>query len=270
VADSTGVHDPRESAVVNARHVECVDCHNPHAAKSGTGAPPGPLTGVRGVGLTGSEVNPVTFEYQICFRCHGDSPNKPAPRTTRQIAQTNVRLEFDPTNPSFHPVAGAGKNPNVPSLIPPLSTTSTIHCTDCHNNNAGPKAGGSGPNGPHGSIYVPLLERQYITLDNTSESSTVYALCYKCHSRTSLLGNQSFKEHRMHIVEKRTPCNVCHDPHGISFTQGNVTNNSKLINFDLSVVSPSASGKLRFESRGTFKGACYLRCHGENHDPKTY
>jgi hypothetical protein len=71
-------------------------------------------------------------------------------------------------------------------------------------------------------------------------------------------------------VDVRTPCNVCHDPHGISYTQGNSTNNSKLINFDTSVVSPSSSGKLRFESLGTNRGRCYLRCHGENHDPKSY
>jgi hypothetical protein len=29
-------------------------------------------------------------------------------------------------------------------------------------------------------------------------------------------------------------------------------------------------GQLRFEDRGTFRGACYLRCHNVNHNPKTY
>ena len=269
IADTTGTHSPSEPAVVSARHVECADCHNPHAARAaGAGTPPGSLAGVRGVGITGAEVNPVTHEYQLCFRCHADSPNKPPPRTTRQIAQTNVRLEFATTNPSYHPVAGPGRNANVPSLMAPLTTASTIGCGDCHNNNAAPKAGGVGPNGPHGSIYAPLLVRQYVTVDNSAESSSAYALCYSCHSRDSVLGDQSFREHRKHIVGERTPCNVCHDPHGISGSQGNSVNNTKLINFDTSVVRPSSSGLLRFESSGTFTGRCYLMCHGENHDPK--
>lgn len=267
---TTGTHWPIEDAVVNSRHVECVDCHNPHVTRSGAGDPPGPLFGVRGVNASGGEVDSVTFEYEICFRCHGDSPNKPAPSTTRQIQQTNVRLEFDTSNPSFHPVIGPGKNPNVPSLISPLTTSSVISCSDCHNNDSGPKAGGNGSNGPHGSIFPPLLERQYITTDNTPESSSAYALCYKCHSRSSILMNKSFRHHKKHIVNEKTPCNVCHDPHGISITQGNSTNNSKLINFDLSVVSPSSSGQLKFESRGVFRGACYLKCHGKNHDPRRY
>lgn len=270
VANTTGTHDPKEPAVVTSRHVECVNCHNPHAAYGGAGNPPGPLAGVRGVTIAGAEVNPAAYEYQICFRCHGDSPGKPPARTPRQISQTNTRLEFDTVNPSYHPVAGPGKNSNVPSLIAPLSTASTIGCSDCHNNSSGPKAGGTGPNGPHGSAYAPILARQYVTADNTSESASNYALCYGCHSRTSILGNQSFSLHNKHVAGERAPCNVCHDPHGISATQGNATNNSKLINFDTSVVSPSSSGRLYFESTGTYSGRCYLRCHGEEHNPKNY
>ncbi len=271
VAATTGVHDPAEAAIVAARHVECADCHNPHAAKAGAGTPSGPLAGVRGITIAGSEINPVAYEFQICLRCHADSSGKPAPRTTRQIAQTNVRLEFDTLNPSYHPVAGVGRNLNVPSLIPPWTTASTMGCGDCHNNDTGAGAGGSGPKGPHGSRYVPLLERQYVTADRTPESASNYALCYKCHNRNSFITEGGpFRYHLKHVVEYRTPCNVCHDPHGISASQGNPTNNSKLINFDISVVTPSSSGRLRFESLGTNRGRCYLSCHGKNHDPLSY
>lgn len=277
ISDTTNVHDPIESAVVGSRHVECVDCHNPHAANSSN-----PLNGVRGINQQGNEINPLNKIQQLCYRCHGDSTSKPPARTARQIDQTNVRLEFDTINPAYHPVGGPGKNSNVPSLIPPLNTSSTITCLDCHNNDNGPGANGSGPNGPHGSIYEPILERQYLTSDPTTESPSSYALCYKCHDRNSILGNQSFTRHSLHIQGRMgggggggmgrlsTPCNVCHDPHGISATQGNSTNNSKLINFDTSVVSPNRSGILRFESTGTFSGRCYLSCHGMNHNPKSY
>ena len=275
ITSTTGVHDPKEPAVISVRHVECNDCHNPHAARAGAGTPPGPLAGVRGVGITGTEVNPATRESEICYRCHADSPNKPVPIITRQIAQTNVRLEFATTNPSYHPVVGIGKNLNVPSLTGApagLTTSSIIACTDCHNNNAGPKAGGVGPNGPHGSTFAPLLVRQYVTADPNTESASAYALCYNCHSRTSILGNQSFSDHNKHIVGERSACSVCHDPHGISAAQGNVTNNSKLINFDRSVVLPlsGVTNTPRFESTGTFRGRCYLSCHGKNHNPESY
>ena len=271
VAATTGVHDPVEAAIVQSRHVECVDCHNPHASNASSGTLSGSLIGVRGITIGGSEINPATTEYQICFRCHADSTNKPAPRTARQLAQTNTRLEFDTLNPSYHPVAGPGKNTNVPSLLAPWTISSTVKCSDCHNNNAGPGAGGTGPNGPHGSIYAPLLERNYVTTDRTPESATNYALCYKCHNRNMFLQDGGpFSFHKKHVVDERTPCNVCHDPHGISSTQGNPTNNSKLINFDTSVVTPSSSGQLKFESLGTNRGQCYLRCHGADHNPWRY
>jgi predicted CXXCH cytochrome family protein len=283
VENTTGVHDPKEPAVVTARHVECVDCHNPHAAKPGSGTPAGPLTGVRGVDINNAAVNPVTYEYQICFRCHGDSTNQPPPRTTRVYTQINKRLQFSPTNPSYHPVAAPGKNPNVPSLIPPLTTSSTINCSDCHNSNSSPKGGGSGPSGPHGSTYSPLLVRQYITQDPTIESASTYALCYGCHDRNSILGNQSFPRHSLHVGSGggmggggggmggvNAPCNNCHDAHGVSSTQGNSVNNAKLINFNTAIVKPNSAGLLRFESLGTFSGRCYLSCHGKNHNPCTY
>jgi len=272
IEQTVGVHDPTEDPVNAPRHVECVDCHNPHQATAATAVPPGAsgvLAGVVGVSAAGVVVDPLTQQYELCFRCHGDSATG-IPPTPRQLVQTNTRLEFDPSNPSFHPVEAPGANANVPSLIAPLTTATVIYCSDCHASDTGPGAGGTGAAGPHGSTWPTLLERQYETADGTIEDPTTYALCYKCHSRTSILADQSFTEHSKHVQEENAPCNVCHDPHGISVTQGNATNNAHLINFDTSVVSPNAAGLLKFESLGTFSGRCYLSCHGEDHNPKTY
>jgi predicted CXXCH cytochrome family protein len=289
VATYLGIHDPTEPASVGTAHVECVDCHNPHAANSTAGSAPGgsgttlpgSQLGVRGVNINGAEVKPATAEYEICFRCHADGAgNTPAPRTARVIAQNNKRLEFQTANPSFHPIAAAGRSTTVPSLVTPdWSTTSRVKCTDCHNNNVGPYStgtgitpSGTGVNGPHGSANPLLLERQYTVADNTTESAAAYALCYKCHSRTSILSNAtgSFKEHNKHIVGVKTPCNVCHDPHGISSTQGTTLSNSRLMNFDTSIVTRSGTQAIRWERVGTTGGRCYLICHGANHNPWTY
>ncbi|MEE8448274.1 MAG: cytochrome c3 family protein [Thermodesulfobacteriota bacterium] len=264
VASTTGVHDAAEDPGSSPRHVECQDCHNPHAANDSPASAPnasGRQAGVGGINLAGAPVKPINYLYELCFRCHGDS-NSGAPLINRHFDQTNTRLEFNTSNASYHPVAGAGKNPNVPSLLPPYTTSSVIYCTDCHNNNQGPGAGGSGPNGPHGSIYRPILERR---LDLTTgwrsrESAEIYALCYKCHDRDSILSNDSFKRHDRHIDRENIPCTACHDPHG-------VTTQNHLINFDTSVASPNSKGEFRFEDRGTFAGACYLRCHYRDHDP---
>lgn len=272
-------HDPTEEVLAGTRHVECQDCHNGHAVLPDTGDvdPSGTLNNVAGIDIGGIEVvNPVIHEYQLCFRCHGDTENLSTdPILTSRLvaAEPNLRLDFVTSNPSYHPVAGEGANFNVPSLISPLTENSIIKCTDCHNNDDL-----DGARGPHGSQYAPILERQYETADGTAESSTAYALCYKCHDRTSILGNESFSRHQKHIagVSKSgtldTPCNVCHDPHGVQPNGGIGGTHSgvRLLNFDLDVVQPNTSDLLYHESTGDFAGACYLSCHGKNHNPCTY
>lgn len=267
VATTTGVHDAAEAAVIQSRHVECADCHNSHASNGSTGLLPGSLAGVRGVTIDGTATKPITKEYEVCFRCHGDSTGAPAPLTPRQLPQGNVRLKFTLTNPSYHPVAGPGKNNNVPSLLPPWTTASVMACGDCHNNNTGPNAGGTGPKGPHGSTYPTLLERKYSTIDKTPESATNHALCYKCHKRTNFTtdGTPPFSRHGKHVVDEQTPCNTCHEPHGVSSTQGNPTNNSKLINFNTTVVTPRTGVPIRFVSTSPNHGYCDLVCHGKSH-----
>lgn len=274
VQDFVGIHDPAEDFAGSVtKHVECADCHNPHRATDVPASPPlvpGALAGVKGVSSTGSQLAEAANTYEVCFKCHADNNVLSFAPIARQNQQVNTRLEFDVTNPSYHPVEGPGRNLNVPSLISPLTVNSIISCTDCHNNDDTASSGGTVPKGPHGSMNQYLLERNYTTTDSTNESSFEYALCYKCHDRASILADESFAEHDRHLSRVKAPCSVCHDPHGVSVTQGNSTNNSHLINFDTNVVFPNRNGDLRFEDRGTFAGACYLQCHNNRHSPRTY
>lgn len=278
VALRTGTHDPDENPFTMRRHSECVDCHNPHAAQhnpigvvQGTRGQlvRGPNLNVSGVSISGTETDDSHFLYEICFKCHGDSVARPRLRATqRQIAQTNTRLEFQPNNPSFHPIAGPRRNQDVVSLISPLKTGSIISCTDCHNSDEARSEGGFGPNGPHGSIYEPLLVRNYERDDNTVESAEAYALCYGCHSRDSILNNESFSLHQRHVVGAKASCNTCHDAHGIYRGQGTETNHGSLINFDLSVVTPADSPtgrRIEYIDNGRMAGSCTLSCHGIQH-----
>src|SRR4029077_1965172 len=162
---SSTLHDRAEDAVNSPRHVACSDCHNSHASTSKQAAAPqapGAIAGVMGVNAAGATINSVVQEYELCLRCHGDSVARGRTLVNRQIPETNARREFSPVNQSFHSVMSVGKNANVPSLIAPWTPSSLMYCTDCHNNDQGPRAGGSGPDGPHGSAYPPLLERQLV------------------------------------------------------------------------------------------------------------
>ena len=260
------VHDPTEDSINPPRHVECVDCHNPHATKNTTATAPnatGRLAGVTGVNSAGAVVTPLSKEYELCFRCHADSIQRGPATVTRQFPETNLRLLFSSANTSFHPVEAAGKNATVPSLLAPLTATTVMYCTDCHNNDQGPGAGGSGPNGPHGSAYVPLLERQLTFGDFNNESAAAYALCYKCHSRDNILSDQSFTKHKLHIVDQQTACTTCHDSHG-------VVTQPHLINFNTTYVTASSNGRLEYISSGPTAGNCSLTCHGTDHNAQTY
>jgi len=273
IEQTTGIHENGEAITVKSsdRHVECVDCHNPHSVRAvDENSTLGTLKDVRGVDINGGEKIRIDAEFELCFRCHGDGPEKNAMPTPRIHDQNNVRLQFDNGNPSFHPVVGPGNNSNVPSLIAPLIENSIITCSDCHSSDNDSSLGGEGPDGPHGSIYPSLLIRAYQTQDQTPESPSAYALCYMCHDRNSILGDESFEEHKLHVSDSSTPCSVCHDPHGISSVQGNTVNNSHLINFDRTVVLPNNDNDLHFEDRGNLSGACFLNCHNIEHDGLSY
>jgi predicted CXXCH cytochrome family protein len=282
VTQNSAAHGPKEDAInPPSRHVTCADCHNPHASKPAPAATMASarnkvsesLAGVTGVNASGAVMKSSSKEYELCLRCHGDSLARGQARVNRQLAETNKRLQFNTANESFHPVESVGKNRNVPSLIAPLNTSSLVTCTDCHNSDQSPGAGGSGANGPHGSIYPPLLERQLVLTDFTAENPASYALCYKCHSRDSILADQSFRAvnsqgqsrgHRFHIVDQKTACTTCHDSHGTVTAK-------HLINFNRDYVTPSTSLPLiQYTSTGSGSGNCTLSCHGADHAGTSY
>lgn len=287
IGDSSGhAHDPTEDIGSISGHVECQDCHDPHGVSP---APPqlpnmvnGRLQGVSGIDKTGSAATVAQFEYEICFKCHSITADA-TPVVTRVLNTMNKRLVFDPTNPvqtpSFHPVIDRGRNGNVPSLPsqdePSLNVNSIISCTSCHDSDRSTKVGGAGPNGPHGSLYRPILRQRYEMTIGSTENFAIYALCYRCHNRNNILSDVSFQKnasrrggHSLHLESGGgTPCSVCHDPHGVYDDLHVSGDHTNLINFDTTVVGPiSGQTSPLFTDTGAFSGTCTLVCHGVTHN----
>ncbi len=216
----------------NTRHAECLDCHDPHNEQPGVAtppAPPGPLKNISGVDVafgsvtwsqwnpTGSDasqpkqpamnfVNPITAQYQLCFKCHSSyswGNNPPVPGGS--IAETDTPKEFNPNNPSYHAVAGPSKmqtfvdssavthyygkfttpNPSDPATMDSQgnawTATSRLYCEDCH------RSGADNVRGPHGSNYWYILRAPWTRnsgaegLSGTGSLNTQNHLCFKCH-----------------------------------------------------------------------------------------
>lgn len=257
------LHDPAEGPLPpSGRHATCVDCHNPHATRSGSStgvALAGSLVQVKGTTVGGGYVKAAAHEYEICFRCHASSGATTTSKVTRQFSQPNLRLQFNPANASYHPVTAPPKSVSSRTLLSEWTAARQILCTDCHNNDQGPGTKGAGPNGPHGSRYAPLLERNLVQTDYQPESADAYALCYKCHSEGVLMGDPL---HSRHVRDQKTSCSTCHDPHGVQ-TQPH------LINFNTLYVQPY-NAQPSFKDLGAGRATCTLTCHGVAHNAKSY
>ncbi|MGB7728029.1 MAG: hypothetical protein WBL50_08360 [Candidatus Acidiferrum sp.] len=297
------VHDEAEAAVLNNnRHATCVDCHNPHAANQSTtfSLPPTvrpPQTNVTGVsaidGVT--VVSPAINQYESCFRCHGSSVGK---QVLIKYGYLPTRLVFaaDPLNlvPQFssnatssHPVAHPRSSalPQPSLLANMLNQNGTpsarlmgtqIFCTDCHASDDNREFGGTGPNGPHGSIYPHILERNYQfsqaaipggTVTNTFPTPDVspqgpYAMCAKCHDLNSIMSNTSWTQHSLHVSQYGFSCSVCHTSHGMGAVNPSVSG-ERLVNFDISVVGQNQTAPISYTRASN---TCTLTCHNAAHN----
>lgn len=275
------IHDPAEDPVTMPRHVTCVDCHNPHAATSaarGTRPPvlPGALRGVSGVTIGGAPIKEANFEYEVCLKCHGMG-EPTGLGIVRQDITRNIRFKIGPSSMSYHPIAAPSRSTGMlrgfrAGLVPPNNNSSVMSCTDCHNSDQWTR-GGNAPRGPHGSRFQPILAAEYDTVDPSPESYASYALCYKCHDRSSILFGDPKNgfPHKQHVVDNHTACAVCHDPHG-SRRSLHTINFMVMSKQGAPVVRPSKSGRLEYvpDPARPGHGSCYVQCHNAQHNPASY
>ena len=297
-------HDASETAVLNSnRHATCVDCHSPHAsnAEGQYTAPPGirpPQQGATGVsaldGIT--TIIPAVNQFETCLRCHGTSVGKQrmliygySPmRVVSAADPLNIIPEFATTATSSHPVTHPRSSPlPQPSLLVNMLTEAglasgrlvgtQLFCTDCHNSDDNREFGGTGANGPHGSVNSHLLERNYQFSQAAVPGGTVtnlfpnpdmspagpYSMCAKCHDLTNnILANTSFTQHNLHIAQYGFSCSTCHTVHGMGAISPTITG-ERLVNFDANVVGQNGSTPISY-NRST--NTCTLMCHNAAHN----
>jgi hypothetical protein len=300
------MHDAAEPTLLNNnRHATCVDCHSPHASQAvnSFSATLPPLirpsqAGALGISaMDGTTVmNPAVNQYENCLRCHGLSTGKQSPvifgylplRAVTASDSLNLIPQMSTTATSSHPVLHARSSAlQQPSLLGYMlnldgktqgrAMGTQIYCTDCHNADDNREFGGTGPNGPHGSKWLHLLERRYefsqapgpgqriTNLYPTPDLSVngPYAMCGKCHDLANqIMANTSWNQHASHINAGFT-CSTCHTAHGLGASSGNVTG-ERLIDFDLRVVAPNGGMPVSYNRAGN---TCALVCHGTAHYP---
>ena len=302
--NGTSPHDASEPAVLNNnRHATCVDCHNGHGAQQVTSFNIPPLirvsqTGVVGVGINGiTIVDPAGNQYENCLRCHGYSAGKVSNPVYGYLP---VRASSDPLNvipqmnlsaksshPVMHPRSSGLSQPSLLTTMLDFNGGTTngramgsqIFCTDCHNSDDNREFGRTGPNGPHGSKWWHILERDYedsqapggpgalltINLNPQPDLSVngPYGLCAKCHNLNVVMQTVSWAYHKNHVSTDGFSCSTCHTAHGMGATSANPTG-ERMVDFDLNVVGKNGAFAISYDPGSN---TCVLQCHNTAHDP---
>lgn len=300
---SSNVHDATEPVLLNNnRHATCVDCHNAHSSETVGTFPPPPLIrasqkDIAGISATDgvTVLTPAINQYDNCLRCHGTSAGKQVlpiygyfpVRAVAAGDPLNLIPQFAVSATSSHPVMHASSSPypqpsllaymlNLDGVTQGRAMGTQIFCTDCHNSDDNREFGGSGANGPHGSKWTHILERQYQFSQAPTPGGLIsnlfpnpdlsvngpYALCGKCHDLTNqIMQNTSWNQHSAHISAGFS-CSTCHTAHGMGAASGTITG-ERLINFDLNVVAPNGSLPISY-TRAT--NTCVLVCHQTAHN----
>jgi hypothetical protein len=295
-------HDAAEPAVLNNnRHATCVDCHSPHASNQVVAFSAPPVIRPSQANATGISASdgttvliPAVNQYENCLRCHGTSVGKQrlliygyAPtRLVSAADPLNVIPEFGPTATSSHPVTHDRMSPlPQPSLLTNMlnqnGTASRlmgvrIFCSDCHNSDDNREFGGTGPNGPHGSVNSHILEHNYQFSQAAVPGGVVtnlfpnpdlslngpYGMCAKCHSLSSVIANASFTGHGNHVSQDGFSCSTCHTAHGMGSVSPNVSG-ERLVNFDANVVGQNNGAPVSYNRTSN---TCTLTCHQIAHN----
>ncbi|HEY6100197.1 MAG TPA: cytochrome c3 family protein [Anaeromyxobacter sp.] len=264
--------DASQPGAPAARHAECVDCHNPHAARRDAVRPlppeaPGALLGVARVRVSNGAAGAApTFSYagpddtspprehELCFRCHSSY-------AVQRPGAKDLAVAFNPANASTHPVEARGTNPGIAlgAFTSGWSADRTVLCSDCH-------AGDTGLRGPHASSYRYLLKARYVA-EAGRRPVAPDDLCFGCHafapyadpmagpatlSQSRFNPPNSAAGHAFHVATQGLGCWACHETHGSPSTPN--------------LIAAGRPGGIAAFAREASGGSCTTTCHA----PKAY
>jgi predicted CXXCH cytochrome family protein len=269
---------------------QCGACHDVHAKDHATSLSPMAFD-PQGKAL---KARP-TLSAQVCYGCHAGPE---AARLSRNDPDLGALMRQGVAS-SHAPGATAASRTDLPSLRTSLFT-GALDCTSCHDN-----PNPAGPRGPHSSPYPKLLKANYgregdiATAGNRGDD-----LCFSCHDRGSILGNQSFPFHFQHLMgftgiapvkggQSRMPPWLANGARPVARTSplgtaplaagvGQPTpcatchdphgsaKNAALIAFDKAVVTRASVGVVEYQRTGLGHGNCTLSCHGYDHVQTRY
>ena len=272
---------------------DCSACHDLHGREPGMVRPVAFDTRGQLVGT-----KPASFA-QVCFGCHAGPE---AVQNSRSEGDIGQRFSLGATSRHSIGVAAVDR-PDLPSLRG-TSFQGKLDCISCHDN---PDT--TGMRGPHISPYPFLLKASYgREKDTLGMAERSNELCLTCHSKSSLLANQSFPLHNEHITgfvgtanpasrkdviplkpgERSMPISrLGRDPR-MGRTTGYLPGfgeptpcatchephgslkSPALVEFDRAVVGPSSVGAVEFRRTGPRQGTCTLTCHGYDHIQTRY
>ena len=329
ISQYTGLHKANETLadIALAKHVECADCHSPHAAKFGNHSSSAPgtarglrpntvsgvLTGVPGVRTIAaaawvqlsysSNLQPAKRDYQVCFKCHSNAmgaagwfknQTSAGQMGGKSLTWTNLGLEFNPANKSFHPVLAPLNGTGSGSTVLTASYLNNgwkpgdlMTCTDCHATDS------TASKGPHGSSVKWMLAgvnkawpytsaasngastgTYYAMSNKTTGQGTVNGLfCLNCHVVTSTnafhAAVNSFTSHHSFTMN----CVSCHIrvPHGgkISRLLNTVTNVPSRYMGDGNGTNVSGTRIISKFTKGAATPANNFTCSGGTHSGGT-
>jgi hypothetical protein len=264
---------------------DCTGCHDAHGREAGKLRPL--AFNARGEILATRPQNAA----ERCFGCHAGTDAAPL-----SLGDPDIGKLFAASAASRHGIGTAPKDrPDLPSLRSSATPTAKLDCVSCHGN---PDA--AGPRGPHASPFPSLLKAAYgRERDLGTTGQKLNDLCYACHDRRSIEGNQSFPLHREHLrgfvaspgaggrpaelaalmpdafPEPRDIRSRLRSPGkaGLGEPAACATchdphgskENPSLVRFDRTVVTPSSVGGVEFKKTGMRRGTCTLTCHGHDH-----
>ena len=262
-AASAGLHRGDEMAAGSSatwpssdRHVECEDCHDSHGAQPGlhvanSSTSAGAIRGATGVkpawgttawttasGYTAKKLDggADSNEAYLCLKCHSSFGGGVSGDTPSGGPRTDLALEFNPENASYHRVFGGLQsgvrtsfNVNGTDYTWPFPTSNVfkagyeadtmLTCTSCHT------SGPTEARGPHGSSVRYMIDPAYATdWDSSSAQLTPSGsgmastlLCNKCHTlqTNGTWGNRAHERHDDRGANGAV-CTSCHVgvPHG--------------------------------------------------------